>query len=62
MSAFAAVDDDRLATTVAAVTVYKVAAETAARQVAGPGSFAVAFLDALSVLTEQDLVERAALS
>ncbi|WP_405593109.1 hydroxyethylthiazole kinase [Streptomyces sp. NBC_01190] len=62
MSAFAAIDEDRLATTVAAVTVYKVAAEKAAQQVTGPGSFALAFLDALAALTEQDLLERAALS
>lgn len=62
MSAFAAADKDQFATTVAAVTVYRVAAETAARQAAWPGSFAVAFLDALAALTEQDLLERAALS
>jgi hydroxyethylthiazole kinase len=62
MAAFAAVGEDRFPTTVAAVTVYKVAAEMAARQVAGPGSFAVAFLDTLAALTEQDLLEGAALS
>ena len=62
MSAFAAVDEDRLATTVAAVAVYKVAAEIAAQQATRPGSFAVAFLDALASLTEHDLLERTALS
>lgn len=62
MAAFAVVDENRLATTVAAVTVYSVAAEMAARQHSRPGSFAVAFLDTLAALTEQDLLERAALS
>ncbi|MFE9813110.1 hydroxyethylthiazole kinase [Streptomyces sp. NPDC005227] len=62
MTAFAAVEGDRLATTVAAVTVDKVAAEMAEQQASRPGSFAVAFLDTLAAVTEQDFVERAALS
>lgn len=58
MAAYAAVDDDRLATTVAALGHYTVAAEQAAAQSAGPGSFAVAFLDALAALTPETLAER----
>lgn len=62
MAAFASLDEDRLATTVAAVTVYAVAAELAARSASGPGSFAVAFLDALSSVSVEDLTSRAAIS
>ncbi len=62
MAAFAAVDEDRLATTVAAATAYAVAAELAAPRATGPGSFAVALLDALAALTERDLAGRAVLS
>lgn len=62
MAAFASVDDDRLATTVAAVTVYTVAAELAAKQSAGPGTFAPAFLDALASIDATDLDARARLS
>lgn len=62
MAAFAATGEDRLVTTVAAVTVYTVAAEIAAAQASGPGSFAVAFLDALSSVGADDLRQRAALS
>lgn len=61
MAAFAAVDDDRFATTVAAATVYTVAAELAAESIAGPGSFAVAFVDALATINAQDIACRAAL-
>ena len=59
MAAFAAVDNDRLASTVAAVTVYTVAAEIAAEHAAGPGSFAVAFVDALASITPDDITRRA---
>ncbi|MFF7679993.1 hydroxyethylthiazole kinase [Actinacidiphila glaucinigra] len=62
MAAYAAVDEDPFASTVAAVTAYTVAAELAAKQASGPGSFAVAFLDALAALRESDVVERAAVS
>lgn len=62
MAAFASVDDDRLATTVAAVTVYTVAAELAAKQSAGPGTFGAAFLDALASIDATDLDARARLS
>ncbi|MET8331038.1 hydroxyethylthiazole kinase [Streptomyces sp. NPDC005181] len=62
MAAFAAVDEDRFAAVVTAVTAYTVAAELAAKEASGPGSFAVAFLDVLAALEEADLAERAALS
>ncbi|MDX3070839.1 hydroxyethylthiazole kinase [Streptomyces sp. MI02-7b] len=62
MAAFAAVDGDRFSSTVAAVTVYTVAAELAAKSSSGPGSFAVAFLDALAALRESDIAERASVS
>ena len=62
MAAFAAVDDDRFATTVAAVTVYTVAAELAAGVSRGPGSFGPAFLDALAAVEPADVAARARLS
>ena len=58
MAAYAAVDGDRLATTAAAVAYYTVAAELAADQSAGPGSFAMAFLDALATVTPETVAER----
>ena len=61
MAAFASVDDDRFATTVAAATVYTVAAERAAEAAAGPGSFAVAFVDALASVSTEDIVRMAVL-
>ena len=62
MAAFAAVTEDPLTATVAAVTVYTVAAELAAERSTGPGSFATAFIDALDHVGEADLVARARLS
>lgn len=59
MAAFASLDDDRLVTTVAATTVYTIAAELAAAESRGPGSFAVAFLDRLSTI-DADTVRRMA--
>ena len=59
MAAFAAVDDDRFATTVAAITVYTVAAQRAAARASGPGSFAVGFLDALAEI-DGDALRRTA--
>jgi hydroxyethylthiazole kinase len=59
MAAFASVDEDRWATTVAAVTVYTVAAEIAADNSAGPGSFAVAFIDALAGIDGATVAQRA---
>ncbi|MFO7689711.1 MAG: hydroxyethylthiazole kinase [Cryobacterium sp.] len=51
IAAFASLSDDRLAGTVAACAVYTIAAEQAATEASGPGSFAVAFLDRLAGLT-----------
>lgn len=62
IAAFAAVDADRLATTVAAVTVYTVAAELAAQRSTGPGSFAACFLDALATVDAAAITTRARLS
>ncbi|MBM6404546.1 hydroxyethylthiazole kinase [Phycicoccus sp. CSK15P-2] len=62
MAAFAAVDDDRLVATVAATTVYTVAAELAAERATGPGSFAAGFLDALATVDADTVRRRAAIS
>ncbi|WP_348789311.1 hydroxyethylthiazole kinase [Leifsonia sp. NPDC080035] len=62
MAAFAGVAEDRLAATIAAITVYNVAAERAAERSAGPGSFAVAFLDALAGLDADTLRARAVIA
>jgi hydroxyethylthiazole kinase len=62
MGAFAAVGADRLETTVAAVTAYNIAAELAAEGAAGPGSFAVRFLDALAAVTPADIQQRAVIA
>ena len=59
MAAFAAGENDRLAGTAAAVAFYTVAAELAAAQSQGPGSFAVGFLDALATVTPETVAERA---
>jgi hydroxyethylthiazole kinase len=59
MAAFAAVTDDRLAATVAAVATYTVAAEVAAGRSTGPGSFAVHLLDALAALDAATVAGRA---
>ena len=66
MAAFASGSDDRLASTVAAITVYTIAAEIAATRAAerapGPGSFAVAFLDALAAIGAADIHNLAKIS
>ncbi|WP_406610150.1 hydroxyethylthiazole kinase [Planctomonas psychrotolerans] len=59
MAAFASLDGDRLATTVAATVCYTIAAEQAATVASGPGSFAVAFLDRLAGLDPATVLERA---
>ncbi|MFC7403282.1 hydroxyethylthiazole kinase [Citricoccus sp. GCM10030269] len=59
VAAFASTDQHRLSTTVTACTVFAVAAELAVQQRERPGSFAVAFLDALDAITTEDLTERA---
>ena len=62
MAAFTAVEDDAFVATVAAATTYTVAAELASERAEGPGSFAVAFLDALASVSADDLRARARLS
>lgn len=57
MAAFASLTDDALLAATAATTAYTIAAQTAAASSSGPGSFAVAFLDALSTLTATDVRE-----
>lgn len=58
MAAFAAVVEDYLLAATAATAVLTVAAEEAAKVTNGPGSFAVALLDALYSLTPADLAAR----
>lgn len=62
MAAFAGIGDDRFAATVAAITVYTVAAEIAAERSSGPGTFAVAFLDALAEVDADAIRARAVIS
>ncbi|MFB0836188.1 hydroxyethylthiazole kinase [Arthrobacter halodurans] len=61
VAAFCAVSRDPFAGTVAAHAFYAVASETADAASSGPGSFAVAFLDALSGTTPDELAGRAVL-
>lgn len=62
-AAFLAVGgDDRLAAAAAATAVYTVAAELAAAGATGPGSFAVAFLDALANLDSDAIRSRVTIS
>lgn len=57
MAAFAAVEGDALVAAAAATALLTVAADRAAEQSAGPGSFAVALLDHLHGLTPEALAE-----
>ncbi|MGG7464942.1 hydroxyethylthiazole kinase [Plantibacter sp. YIM 135347] len=59
MAGFASLDEDRLVTTVAATAAYTIAAQLAAAESWGPGSFSVAFLDQLSLI-DADAVRRLA--
>lgn len=61
-AAFLAVEGDRLAATAAATAVYTVAADMAAAGARGPGSFAVAFLDALAAIDADTIRATVALS
>jgi hydroxyethylthiazole kinase len=61
-AAFLAVEGDALIATAAALLCFGVAGEMAAHQAAGPGSFAVAILDAIHTLDRRALVERARVS
>lgn len=58
MAAFAGVCDDALTAAAAATATFTLAAETAAESARGPGSFAVALLDELSLITPDGLAER----
>lgn len=58
MAAFCAVTDDALLAATAATATLTVASETAAHRSAGPGTFAVALLDELSLLTPETLTAR----
>lgn len=61
VAAFLAGADDRFAATVAALACYAVAGEVAGDVAQGPGSFAMAFLDALYHLDGETLAARARL-
>jgi hydroxyethylthiazole kinase len=58
MAAFAAVVPDALVAAAAATAVLTVAADSAAEQSRGPGSFAVALLDELALIEPADLAQR----
>jgi len=62
MAAFAAVVPDTLVAAAAATATLTVAAESAASQARGPGTFAVALLDELSLLEPTDLAARVRIS
>ncbi|HXH33096.1 MAG TPA: hydroxyethylthiazole kinase [Plantibacter sp.] len=61
-AAFASLDEDRLLTTVAATTVYTIAAQQAAAATQGPGTFAPAFLDRLHLIAASDVRELAVIA
>jgi hydroxyethylthiazole kinase len=58
MAAFAAVVPDAVVAAAAATATLTVAADSAAKQGRGPGSFAVALLDELALLEPTELAER----
>lgn len=58
VTALIAVEDDRFVAAVAAVSLLSVAGEVAAEAASGPGSFAVALLDALAATTGADVAAR----
>ena len=58
MAGFAGVLDDRLLAAAGATALLTVAAELAAEQARGPGTFAVALLDELARVAPEELVER----
>jgi len=62
MAAFAAVVPDALVAAVAATATLTVAADAAAKETRGPGSFAVTLLDELSLIQPADLAERVRIS
>lgn len=58
-AAFLAIGDDQLAATAAATAVYTIAAELAVVNAYGPGTFAVAFVDALAAIDATKIQSRA---
>ncbi len=58
IAAFAAVTPDAFLATAAAIGVYGVVGEMAGEAASRPGSFRVAFLDALDAVEEADIVRR----
>jgi hydroxyethylthiazole kinase len=62
MAAFVAVVPDAMVAAAAATATLTVAADSAAKQSRGPGSFAVALLDELTLIEPADLAERARIS
>ncbi|WP_409484672.1 hydroxyethylthiazole kinase [Arsenicicoccus dermatophilus] len=62
MAGFAAVCEDRLVAATAATALLCVAAERAAATTRGPGSFAVALLDELALVTPDEVAEAVRLS
>lgn len=58
VAAFAALTEDHFLATAAAIAVYGVAGDIAAEQASGPGSFRVAFLDALDAIGEAEIARR----
>src|SRR5690606_36680276 len=59
VAAFLAVDDDPFAAAASAILAFGTAAEMAAEQARGPGSFEPALLDAQAALGGDDIVQRA---
>ena len=62
MAAFAAVVPDAMVAAAAATATLTVAADSAAKETRGPGSFAVTLLDELALLQPADLAERVRIS
>ena len=58
VAGFAAVEPDAFVATAAAIGVYGIAGELAAAQATRPGSFRVAFLDALDAVSAADVTSR----
>jgi hydroxyethylthiazole kinase len=61
IGAFAGVEKDLIQASVAALTVYEIAAEKAAAQTIemGPGSFQIEFLNQLALVSSGDIVSKA---
>ncbi|MEO1194380.1 MAG: hydroxyethylthiazole kinase [Pseudomonadota bacterium] len=62
MGAALSVQPDRVSACLHALAAYGIAGEIAAERAQGPGSFRVAFLDAIAGLTEAQIAERARLA